>query len=116
MFFLVQVLLDGYLMVAIDGPSSDSTSGWFCYHASAHSILPINFCKKNNIPLTVPSGKNKTNKNKTRKKTIKNTCFCDRLRPSHLHLGRIPEGDPGQGGAAEAPQHCRTGRSSPLRF
>lgn len=56
-FFPAQVLLDGYLMVAIDGPSSDSTSGWFCYHASAHSILPVNFCKKNNIPLTVPSGK-----------------------------------------------------------
>lgn len=54
---LPQVLLDGYLMVAIDGSISDSNSDWFCYHASSHSILPINFCKKNNIPLTVPNGK-----------------------------------------------------------
>lgn len=53
------MLLDGYLMVAIDGSMSDTTSDWFCYHASSHSILPINFCKKNNIPLTVPIGKNK---------------------------------------------------------
>ncbi|XP_056912991.1 lethal(3)malignant brain tumor-like protein 2 isoform X2 [Takifugu flavidus] len=51
-----KVLLDGYLMVAIDGSTSDSNSDWFCYHASSHSILPINFCKKNNIPLTVPNG------------------------------------------------------------
>lgn len=57
--FLPQVLLDGYLMVAIDGSTPDTTSDWFCYHASSHSILPINFCKKNNIPLTVPNGKNK---------------------------------------------------------
>lgn len=60
--FLPQVLLDGYLMVAIDGSRhhlSDITSDWFCYHASSHSILPINFCKKNNIPLTVPNGKSK---------------------------------------------------------
>lgn len=56
---LPQVLLDGYLMVAIDGSISDITSDWFCYHASSHSILPINFCKKNNIPLTVPNGKSK---------------------------------------------------------
>uniref|UniRef100_H3D5Y3 L3MBTL histone methyl-lysine binding protein 2 n=1 Tax=Tetraodon nigroviridis TaxID=99883 RepID=H3D5Y3_TETNG len=51
-----KVLLDGYLMVAVDGSTSDNTSDWFCYHASSHSILPINFCKKNNIPLTVPNG------------------------------------------------------------
>lgn len=57
--FLPQVLLDGYLMVAIDGSISDTAPDWFCYHASSHSILPINFCKKNNIPLTVPNGKNK---------------------------------------------------------
>lgn len=54
---LTQVLLDGFLMVAIDGSTSDRNSDWFCYHASSHSILPINFCKKNNIPLTVPHGK-----------------------------------------------------------
>lgn len=58
LLFRPQVLLDGYLMVAVDGSTSDNTSDWFCYHASSHSILPINFCKKNNIPLTVPNGKN----------------------------------------------------------
>lgn len=52
-----QVLLDGYLMVGIDGTISNNGSDWFCYHASSHAILPVNFCKKNNIPLTVPRGK-----------------------------------------------------------
>ncbi|XP_051795551.1 lethal(3)malignant brain tumor-like protein 2 [Acanthochromis polyacanthus] len=51
-----KVLLDGYLMVGIDGTISDIGSGWFCYHASSHAILPVDFCKKNNIPLTVPQG------------------------------------------------------------
>lgn len=52
-----QVLLDGYLMVGIDGTISNNGSDWFCYHASSHAILPVDFCKKNNIPLTVPQGK-----------------------------------------------------------
>ncbi|KAI3365530.1 hypothetical protein L3Q82_010615, partial [Scortum barcoo] len=51
-----KVLLDGYLMVGIDGTVSDNGSDWFCYHASSHAILPVDFCKKNNIPLTVPQG------------------------------------------------------------
>ncbi|XP_026171794.1 lethal(3)malignant brain tumor-like protein 2 isoform X2 [Mastacembelus armatus] len=51
-----KVLLDGYLMVGIDGTLSNNGSDWFCYHASSHAILPIGFCKKNNIPLTVPQG------------------------------------------------------------
>ncbi|XP_030257077.1 lethal(3)malignant brain tumor-like protein 2 isoform X1 [Sparus aurata] len=51
-----KVLLDGYLMVGIDGTISNNGSDWFCYHASSHAILPVNFCKKNNIPLTVPRG------------------------------------------------------------
>uniref|UniRef100_A0A3B5BN16 L3MBTL histone methyl-lysine binding protein 2 n=1 Tax=Stegastes partitus TaxID=144197 RepID=A0A3B5BN16_9TELE len=51
-----KVLLDGYLMVGIDGTTSEKDSGWFCYHASSHAILPVDFCKKNNIPLTVPQG------------------------------------------------------------
>ncbi|CAN9508991.1 unnamed protein product [Ophioblennius macclurei] len=50
-----KVLLDGYLLVGIDG-SANSSSDWFCYHASSHAILPVNFCKKNEVPLTVPSG------------------------------------------------------------
>ncbi|XP_029978294.1 lethal(3)malignant brain tumor-like protein 2 isoform X2 [Sphaeramia orbicularis] len=51
-----EVLLDGYLMVGIDGTISNKGSDWFCYHASSHAILPIGFCEKNNIPLTVPQG------------------------------------------------------------
>ncbi|XP_035853108.1 lethal(3)malignant brain tumor-like protein 2 isoform X1 [Sander lucioperca] len=51
-----KVLLDGYLMVGIDGTTSNNGSDWFCYHASSHAILPVNFCKKNFIPLTVPLG------------------------------------------------------------
>ncbi|KAM4524326.1 lethal(3)malignant brain tumor-like protein 2 isoform 2-T2 [Odontesthes bonariensis] len=51
-----KVLLDGYLMVGIDGTISNNGSDWFCYHASSHAILPVNFCKKNNILLTVPHG------------------------------------------------------------
>lgn len=51
-----KVLLDGYLMVGIDGTTSNNGSDWFCYHASSHAILPKDFCKKNNIPLTVPPG------------------------------------------------------------
>uniref|UniRef100_A0A3Q3VZF5 Uncharacterized protein n=1 Tax=Mola mola TaxID=94237 RepID=A0A3Q3VZF5_MOLML len=50
-----KVLLDGYLMVGIDGTISNG-SDQFCYHASSHAILPVDFCKKNNIPLTVPQG------------------------------------------------------------
>ncbi|XP_069578285.1 lethal(3)malignant brain tumor-like protein 2 [Brachyistius frenatus] len=51
-----KVLFDGYLMVGIDGAISNNGSDWFCYHASSHAILPVDFCKKNNIPLTVPQG------------------------------------------------------------
>ncbi|XP_070707674.1 lethal(3)malignant brain tumor-like protein 2 [Pempheris klunzingeri] len=51
-----KVLLDGYLMVGIDGTISNNGSDWFCYHASSHAILPVGFCQKNNIPLTVPQG------------------------------------------------------------
>ncbi|XP_029282090.1 LOW QUALITY PROTEIN: lethal(3)malignant brain tumor-like protein 2 [Cottoperca gobio] len=51
-----KVLLDGYLMVGIDGAVSNNGSDWFCYHASSHAILPVDFCKKNNIALTVPQG------------------------------------------------------------
>uniref|UniRef100_A0A4W6G0G9 L3MBTL histone methyl-lysine binding protein 2 n=1 Tax=Lates calcarifer TaxID=8187 RepID=A0A4W6G0G9_LATCA len=51
-----KVLYDGYLMVGIDGTISNNGSDWFCYHASSHAILPVDFCKKNNIPLTVPQG------------------------------------------------------------
>ncbi|XP_061764963.1 lethal(3)malignant brain tumor-like protein 2 isoform X1 [Nerophis ophidion] len=51
-----KVLSDGYLMVGIDGAISLNGSDKFCYHASSHAILPKGFCKKNNIPLTVPQG------------------------------------------------------------
>ncbi|XP_077481245.1 lethal(3)malignant brain tumor-like protein 2 isoform X3 [Stigmatopora argus] len=51
-----KVLLDGYLMVAIDGAPSHNGCDRFCYHASSHAILPKDFCKRNGIPLTVPPG------------------------------------------------------------
>ncbi|XP_024141594.1 lethal(3)malignant brain tumor-like protein 2 isoform X2 [Oryzias melastigma] len=51
-----KVLFDGYIMVGIDGIASSSGSDWFCYHASSHAVLPINYCRKNQIPLTVPPG------------------------------------------------------------
>uniref|UniRef100_A0A8C6SM60 L3MBTL histone methyl-lysine binding protein 2 n=1 Tax=Neogobius melanostomus TaxID=47308 RepID=A0A8C6SM60_9GOBI len=51
-----KVLLDGYLMVGIDGSVLADGSDWFCYHASSHAILPIGFCEKNGIPLKVPHG------------------------------------------------------------
>ncbi|XP_053262701.1 lethal(3)malignant brain tumor-like protein 2 isoform X3 [Podarcis raffonei] len=51
-----KVLLDGYLMIGIDGAASEDGSDWFCYHASLHSIFPVNFCKQNNIELTPPKG------------------------------------------------------------
>ncbi|XP_041671165.1 lethal(3)malignant brain tumor-like protein 2 isoform X2 [Cheilinus undulatus] len=49
-----KVLLDGYLMVGIDGMITNNGSDWFCFHASSHALLPVGFCEKNNIPLTVP--------------------------------------------------------------
>lgn len=51
-----QVLLDGYLMISIDGATSADGSDWFCYHASSHAIFPVNFCQKNSIDLTPPKG------------------------------------------------------------
>ncbi|XP_023670282.1 lethal(3)malignant brain tumor-like protein 2 isoform X2 [Paramormyrops kingsleyae] len=51
-----KVLLDGYLMVGIDGVEIGDGSDWFCYHASSHAILPVGFCDKHNIPLTLPPG------------------------------------------------------------
>ncbi|XP_019938458.2 lethal(3)malignant brain tumor-like protein 2 isoform X2 [Paralichthys olivaceus] len=51
-----KVLLDGFLMVGVDGPLSDNSSDWFCYHASSHAIMPVDFCNKNHLPLTVPQG------------------------------------------------------------
>ncbi|CAJ1080641.1 lethal(3)malignant brain tumor-like protein 2 isoform X1 [Xyrichtys novacula] len=51
-----KVLLDGYLMVGIDGTISHNGADWFCYHASSHALLPVGFCEKNDIPLSVPQG------------------------------------------------------------
>nr|XP_020643560.1 lethal(3)malignant brain tumor-like protein 2 isoform X2 [Pogona vitticeps] len=51
-----KVLLDGYLMIGIDGTASEDGSDWFCYHPSLYSIFPADFCKKNNIELTPPKG------------------------------------------------------------
>uniref|UniRef100_A0A8D2LPG3 Lethal(3)malignant brain tumor-like protein 2 n=1 Tax=Varanus komodoensis TaxID=61221 RepID=A0A8D2LPG3_VARKO len=51
-----KILLDGYLMIGIDGTASEDGSDWFCYHASLHSIFPAGFCKNNSIELTPPKG------------------------------------------------------------
>ncbi|XP_067225286.1 lethal(3)malignant brain tumor-like protein 2 isoform X1 [Chanodichthys erythropterus] len=51
-----KVLLDGYIMVGIDGVEIGDGSDWFCYHASSHAILPVGYCESNNIPLTLPPG------------------------------------------------------------
>lgn len=51
-----QVLLDGYLMICVDGGLSTDGSDWFCYHASSHAIFPATFCQKNEIELTPPKG------------------------------------------------------------
>uniref|UniRef100_A0A8C4XX33 Lethal(3)malignant brain tumor-like protein 2 n=1 Tax=Gopherus evgoodei TaxID=1825980 RepID=A0A8C4XX33_9SAUR len=60
-----KVLLDGYLMIGIDGAASADGSDWFCYHASSHAIFPVNFCQKNNIDLTPPKGYDAKNFNWT---------------------------------------------------
>ncbi|XP_036390380.1 lethal(3)malignant brain tumor-like protein 2 isoform X2 [Megalops cyprinoides] len=51
-----KVLLDGYLMVGIDGMEIGDGSDWFCYHATSHAIMPTGHCHKNKIPLTLPPG------------------------------------------------------------
>ncbi|XP_051899093.1 lethal(3)malignant brain tumor-like protein 2 isoform X2 [Pristis pectinata] len=51
-----KVLLDGYLMIGIDGSEAADGSDWFCYHACSYSIFPVGFCKKNDIVLTPPQG------------------------------------------------------------
>lgn len=51
-----KVLLDGYIMVGIDGVEIGDGSDWFCYHASSHAILPVGYCQDNKIPLVIPSG------------------------------------------------------------
>ncbi|XP_076856498.1 lethal(3)malignant brain tumor-like protein 2 [Brachyhypopomus gauderio] len=51
-----KVLLDGYLMVSIDGVEIGDGSDWFCYHASSHAILPTGYCQNNDIALTLPPG------------------------------------------------------------
>uniref|UniRef100_A0A8K9WMT7 L3MBTL histone methyl-lysine binding protein 2 n=1 Tax=Oncorhynchus mykiss TaxID=8022 RepID=A0A8K9WMT7_ONCMY len=52
--FLSPVLLDGYLMVDMDGTGDGSD--WFCYHTIFHAILPKGYCQKHNIQLTPPPG------------------------------------------------------------
>jgi len=49
-----KVLRYDYLMIGIDGMTSEDGSDAFCYHRS--DCLPINYCKKHKIPLTTPEG------------------------------------------------------------
>ncbi|XP_021114591.1 lethal(3)malignant brain tumor-like protein 2 isoform X2 [Heterocephalus glaber] len=53
---ICKVLLDGYLMICVDGGPSTDGSDWFCYHASSHAIFPATFCQKNDIELMPPKG------------------------------------------------------------
>lgn len=70
-------------MVGIDGVEIGDGSDWFCYHASSHAILPVGFCDKQNIPLTLPPGAPPTPKNlkksitdlKKKKKTFMDEAF-----------------------------------------
>ncbi|XP_054531517.1 lethal(3)malignant brain tumor-like protein 2 isoform X3 [Pan troglodytes] len=55
-YLFKKVLLDGYLMICVDGGPSTDGSDWFCYHASSHAIFPATFCQKNDIELTPPKG------------------------------------------------------------
>lgn len=49
-----KVLRYGYLMIGIDGHTSKDASDCFCLHKS--KALPIDWCKKNRVSLTVPEG------------------------------------------------------------
>ncbi|KAM4021434.1 lethal(3)malignant brain tumor-like protein 2 isoform 2-T4 [Anomaloglossus baeobatrachus] len=51
-----KVLLEGYVMIAMDSNSFADDSGWFCYHATSNSIFPAGFCEKNKVELTPPIG------------------------------------------------------------
>uniref|UniRef100_A0A3B5L2D4 L3MBTL histone methyl-lysine binding protein 2 n=1 Tax=Xiphophorus couchianus TaxID=32473 RepID=A0A3B5L2D4_9TELE len=79
-----KVLLDGYLMVGIDGTELNNGADWFCYHASSHAILPINFCKRNDITLTVPRGDGSDPQTFTWDKYLQETKAT--AAPARLHL------------------------------
>lgn len=49
-----KILNQDYLMIGIDGASSETE--WFCYHVTSPYILPMGFCKINNLELTPPKG------------------------------------------------------------
>lgn len=49
-----KILNHDYLMIGIDGASSETE--WFCYHVTSPYILPMGFCKINNLELTPPKG------------------------------------------------------------
>lgn len=49
-----KVLHNDYLMIGIDGANNENE--WFCYHVTSPYILPMGFCKINNLELTPPKG------------------------------------------------------------
>jgi len=60
-----EILADGYLMIDFDGSAVNNPVGakspvectyLFCYHASSPYILPVGFCEKNGLTLSVPKG------------------------------------------------------------
>lgn len=53
---VMEVLEDGFLMIAIDGCMEDKSS-WFCYHVTSPLLLPVGFCEHHKIPIVPPRGK-----------------------------------------------------------
>uniref|UniRef100_T1IPJ4 FCS-type domain-containing protein n=1 Tax=Strigamia maritima TaxID=126957 RepID=T1IPJ4_STRMM len=53
---VMKVLRNNYLMIGIDGYTTEKGSDWFCYHASSSCIFPVGFCEINGIVLTPPRG------------------------------------------------------------
>ena len=55
---VVEVLRHDYLMVRIDGLDAkmENETDAFCYHTRSPYILPVGFCKINNIELMAPKG------------------------------------------------------------
>lgn len=58
-----KVLRYDYLMIGVDGMTAEDGSDAYCYYRS--DCLPVNYCKKHKIPLTVPEGYDKKKFNYT---------------------------------------------------
>ncbi|XP_071489099.1 uncharacterized protein [Diadema antillarum] len=52
---VMEVLREGFLMLAVDGCVEDSSS-WFCCHDTSPTLLPVGFCEYHKIDLQPPQG------------------------------------------------------------